>query len=149
MRNPTRRNRNIGTAKQGLGRDNRLTIPGSWRDRRAFYEKLRSPVRVRRAVFGKPIDFLVEPVREGFLHACTVDDICRMLELISREDLAPLDVVVLRQPTRKQEILSSVWGRLFFWYEAGRSSGVAIVLEALRPEGVMKWSRSLSPDDQA
>ncbi|MGD2181174.1 hypothetical protein [Lusitaniella coriacea] len=36
-----RRNRNIGTAKSGYGKDNRLTIPESWADERLFYESYR------------------------------------------------------------------------------------------------------------
>jgi len=33
-RNPTRRNRNTGTAKQGHGQDNRHRLPRAWADSR-------------------------------------------------------------------------------------------------------------------
>lgn len=46
--NPTKRNRNIGTKKQGHGRDNRLVIPQAWPEDRIFWEVLRSPVLVTR-----------------------------------------------------------------------------------------------------
>jgi hypothetical protein len=38
-RDPRRRNRNIGAAKQGHGQDNRMVIPEPWADRRVFYER--------------------------------------------------------------------------------------------------------------
>jgi hypothetical protein len=71
-----------------------------------------------------------------------------MLEYIPRSDLDPLDVIVLRQPTRKQKILRSVWGRLCFYFEAHRCSGVAVILEAQPRDGVLRWPKSLTPDDQ-
>jgi hypothetical protein len=148
MKNPTRRNRNIGTVKQGHGQDNRLEIPESWHDARLFYEKLRSPVRLERKVGAKKLTFLVEGTLHDYRHSCTIDDICRLLGYVPRDDLHPLDVVVLRQPTRKQRILSSVWGRLSYYYEANECSGVAIILESQPRDGVLKWSTSLAPDDR-
>jgi len=148
MRSPTRRNRNIGTSKQGHGQDNRLEIPESWHDSRLFYEKLRSPIRLNRKVGAKELTFLVEGTLSDYCHPCTVDDICRLLGFVPGEDLQPLDVVVLRQPTRKQRILSSVWGRLSFFYEANECSGVAIILESQPRNGISKWPTSLTPDDR-
>ncbi len=102
MRNPTRRNRNIGTAKQGYGQDNRLCIPGSWRDFQIFYEKLNSPVRFTRTVCGKEIAFLVEGTLDDYRHFCTVDDIYRMLEYIPKSDLeSELVELVLRNAEEK------------------------------------------------
>ena len=46
--NPSRRNRNIGTAKSGHGQNNRLVIPARWSDDRVFWEKLRDPIAVER-----------------------------------------------------------------------------------------------------
>jgi hypothetical protein len=40
MHNPTRRNRNIGTKKQGHGQNNKLTISSPYGDLKSFYEKL-------------------------------------------------------------------------------------------------------------
>ena len=50
--------------------------------------------------------------------------------------------------TRKQQILSSVWGRLSYYYETKACSGVAVILEAQAHERVIKWPKSLSPDDR-
>jgi len=38
MKNPIRRNRNIGTAKQGFGQNNKLKIPSPFGTLQAFYE---------------------------------------------------------------------------------------------------------------
>ena len=39
-----------------------------------------------------------------------------------------IDMIVFRQPTRKQIRLSSVWGRLLYWATIGRRTGTAIYL---------------------
>ena len=148
MYNPTRRNRNIGTAKQGYGQNNYMSIPSSWHDFSIFYEKLRNPVRLTQTINGKDIIFLIEEPLTDYRHCCTVDDICQMLSNIPGNDWSALDIVVLRQPTRKQKILSSVWGRLSYFYEYKEMSGVAIVLEAQPRDDVLIWSKSLSPDAQ-
>lgn len=146
--NATRRNRNIGTAKQGHGQDNRLVIPKGWPDDRVFWEVLRDPVAVHRTVGGSNLTFLVEPPRAGSFHACTVDDICYVLAFVPPEHINGIDLIVLRQPTRKQEVLRPVWGRLAYYAATGRYSGTAIYLEAQSGKPG-KWSASLSPDDAA
>ena len=95
--NPTRRNRNIGTAKSGHGLANRMVIAEARKDPRRFWEKLRDPVGVETNGFT----ILVEPCVPGFVYAVTVDDVVRMLGLLPAEDFGGLRTVVLRQPTRK------------------------------------------------
>ena len=73
MRNPTRRNRNIETAKQGHGQDNRMKIPASWHDDRLFYEKVDNAIAVERMIGDWPITFLVQPATAGFLLDLTDD----------------------------------------------------------------------------
>lgn len=148
-RNPARRNRNIGTAKQGHGQDNRLVIPKSCPKNRLFYEVLDDAIPVPRTVGGRDITFLVQPVNRGFAHACTVDDICRMLEYVPAGDLVGIDLIVLRQPTRKQVVLRPVWGRLCYYADAGKYRGRAIFIEAQQPGKSYRWSRSLTPDSAA
>lgn len=55
--------------------------------------------------------------------------------------------MVLRQPTRKQRVISEVWGRAIFYFETGKYSGSAIVLEAQQLAPI-KWMRSLTPEQQ-
>ncbi len=142
-RNPTRRNRNIGTAKSGHGLNNRLVIPEAINDPRRFWEKLRDPVEVE--VNGFTI--FVEPCDAGFAHSVTVDDLVRMLGILPLRDLVGLRTVVLRQPTKKQRILSCVWGRLVYYAEFGERRGPAIIIEAQPLGGAISWPRSITPDE--
>ena len=143
--NPARGNRKVGTKARGHGQDNRLTIPGDWDDLRRFYERLASYVVVKRCVADRELVFLVEPTRPGWFHPCTIDDLCLAMSRIPQQHLATFDLVVLRQPTRKQRVLSAVWGRAISIFEVGEHSGPAIVLEAQDNEP-FTWPLSLSPD---
>jgi hypothetical protein len=141
--NPTRRNRNIGTAKSGRGLANRLVIPASWKDPRVFWGKLRDPLHIEANGFT----LLIEPCLPGFVHSVTVDDALRVLGLFPSDDVARIRTLVLRQPTRKQRILSSVWGRLAYFVTFPGGEGPAVILEAQQPASTFKWPRSLQPDD--
>jgi hypothetical protein len=143
-----RRNRNIGTAKQGHGHDNRLVIPDSWWDSRSFWERLPGATVVTRSVHGRAMFFVVEPTRAGSVHACTVDDIATVLNATPNSDVFGIQGVILRQPKRKEELLSPAWGRLRYAVEVGPISGVAIVVEACSVPLTLKWSRRLDPPAQ-
>ncbi len=54
--------------------------------------------------------------------------------------------MILRQPKRKERILSSLWGRAIFQVEVDKYSGPAVILEAQTLDPI-KWPRSLGPDD--
>ena len=151
-RNPVRRSRNIGTVKQGHGRDNRLVIPQSingphWRDRLGSYS------REIRVIDGRSITFLVEETTGGCIHPCTVSDVTHILRQVPASEWAILNTFVFRQPTIKQRTLVPVWGRLLYFAEitsgTGQklSEGPAIILEAIDIERPIKWSKSLDPDD--
>lgn len=144
-----RRNKNIGTAKAGRGQDNRMSIPGKWIGVQwiQFHENLNNPVVFKRRIKGHEITFLVEPVLPKFFHACTPADIVQVLELLPQKHIEGIDLIVLRQPKRKERILQPVWGRLCYWAEIQQYSGVAIHLEAQRIDGIGYWEKSLSPDD--
>jgi hypothetical protein len=148
-RNPTRRNRNIGTAKQGHGQGNRIKIPASRHDDRLFYEKMDDAVAVERTIGDWGITFLVQPVIAGFRHACTIDDICHLLAHVPAGDLIGIDLFLLRQPTRKQQSLRPSWGRLAYYADTGKHRGRAIFLDAQQPGKSYRWSRSLTPEDAA
>ena len=93
--------------------------------------------------------FLIEETREGIAHAVSVEEVCSLLEEIPKEDGEGLKYIVLRQPTRKEERLSPVWGRLIYSFEYKQDSGPAIILEAIDPDRKIEWPRSLRPDEQA
>src|SRR5262245_14712198 len=142
----TRRNRNIGTAKQGLGQDNQLVIP--WCGLKLYYENLTEYKVVFRLVHGRSLPFIVERTRADSCHACTIDDIAHVLRYVPSPDFFGIDFILLRQPKRKEEIISPVWGRISYFSEVGSYKGRAIFLEALNPSKPMRWSKSLTPDRQ-
>ena len=151
--NPVRRNRNIGTAKQGHGRVNAMTIPLVCNAARIWWENLGPHVVVKRSVGSCEITFLVERTRKDCVHACTVDDVCYVLALVPVSDMESLDTVVMRQSTRKQELVDPAWGRLAYSADIGRPgrklrhSGPALFLEATNSTMMWKWSRKLCPED--
>src|SRR4051812_26980586 len=110
--NPGRRNRNIGTAKQGYGQDNRMVIPNTWRDTRAFWERVSRFSVVTRPVHGCDLLFVVEATRPDCVYACTVEDLATLLGAAPIEHVFGIEGVILRQPKRKEQLLSPVWGRL-------------------------------------
>ena len=103
----TRRNRNIGTSKSGHGRNNRLVLSVANRDARSYYECLTSYNVTRRTINQVTIVFIVEKTRAQSFHACTVDDIAYLLNHVPPADLSGIELVVLRQPKRKEEIIDS------------------------------------------
>jgi hypothetical protein len=151
--NPVRRNRNIGTAKQGHGRMNAMTIPLVCNAERIWWENVGPHTEVKRSVGSHEITFLVEHTREDCVHACTVNDIFHVLSLVPASDLESLDTVVMRQSTRKQALVNPAWGRLAYSADFGRPghktsrSGPALFLEAANPTRVWKWRKKLCPED--
>jgi len=145
--NPVRRNRHIGTPAQGHGEDNRLAIPESRHDRSFFYERLGTHATFTQRVSGHYLRFFVQPTLAGWFHPCSVEDALALLEHVPPEDLAVLDFIVMRQPTRKQRILRPVWGRAVFSFEMPPHAGTAIVLEAQHLEPTV-WRNSLGPEDR-
>lgn len=147
-RNPTRRNRNIGTASQGHGSNNKLVISESLHTFKRFWENLQDYQVVHRAIGEKQLSFIVENTRKDSLHSCTIDDITYLLQYLPAEDLQHIDIIVLRQPKRKEEIIINAWGRAVLYIEIGDYSGPAIILEAQSLSKPIRQSKSLDPDDQ-
>lgn len=149
--NPTRRNRNIGTKKSGHGQTNRLNIPG--RPGEIFWQRIDGAREVVRTVAHRQVRFFVQSTRSDCVHSCTIDDLATMLSVVPAADWEGIGAIVLRQPTRKQHTLRSVWGRLLYSAELVtgngqiRYAGPAVMLEALNPSTPIKFGKSLSPAD--
>ncbi len=143
---PTRRNRNLGTARSGHGQDNRLVIASPRDDPRPFWSRLGPHATVARTIWGRPVTFLVEPARASSVHACTVDDLFHMLELFP-SDWYWVRLFILRQPKRKEQTLRSAWGRLAYGVEIGQHRGPAVILEAVDLSRSRRWPKSLAPHD--
>jgi hypothetical protein len=146
MRDARRRNRNIGTAKSGHGKNNKNVIPERWADLSVYWQTLNTPVVVTRTIHSHDFTFIVEPPREDCRHCCTVEDVCEVLRLLPIEHVKHIDLIVFRQPTRKQNVLASVWGRLGYWSEIAGFYGPGIYLEAQSAPQVMSWPLSQGPD---
>ena len=148
MKDATRRNRNIGTSKQGHGKNNELTIPKPALVLRTFYERLDKYKKIPKTINGHDFLFVVEQTRKSSEHACTVNDISIIIENIPTEDYGDLKLIILRQPKRKEEAISSVWGRLVYSFEFEDDYFPAIIIEAVDFTKKFKWSKKLSVDDQ-
>ena len=148
MFNPTRRNRNIGTAKQGHGQNNKYCIPQSSTTSKSFYELLGRYEKTEATINGHQFLFVVEQTRPGSQHACSVGDLKSILEHIPSTDYEELKLIVFRQPKRKEEALSPTWGRLIYSYEFEGEYHPAIILEAVDYTKKLKWPKALSIEEQ-
>lgn len=152
--NPTRRNRNIGTAFLGHGQDNRASIPRPRNRQRDWAEQIGTHHIFRQTVSRRELVFIVEDTHGGCTHACSINDICYLLAHVPAFDWHGLSTFVLRQPTAKQRMLRPAWGRLFYDADMGSLSGEsihrgpAILLDAVNFDARLVWSKSLRPDDQ-
>lgn len=151
--NPSKRNRNIGTSKQGFGQDNRMVVPNPGNLFSAL-DRIGKYVSERRSVSGIDMIFIVEDVRDGCLHPCTIDDVVVVLEQVPTSDWVGIKTIVFRQPTRKQALLDPAWGRLRYSGEVSTArkqivaAGPMILLDAIESNCILDWSTGLALDDQ-
>ncbi|MCU7616792.1 hypothetical protein NZ698_06245 [Chryseobacterium sp. PBS4-4] len=108
MYNPVRRNRNIGTENQGFGQNNRLQISTPYGTLKSFYERIEKYQKEVRIINDHEFLFIEEETRENCHHTCTFDDLESIIKQIPKEDYGDLKFIILRQPKRKEEILSPV-----------------------------------------
>ena len=148
MHNPIRRNKNIGTAKQGHSKDNKMHIPHHAETGRYFYEQLGEYKKYVREINGIQFTFVVEKTRKDSRHACTVSELVQVIEKIPVKEYGSLRLILLRQPKRKEEMLAPVWGRCVYEYVFEGVTQPVIMLEAVNYTKKLKWSTRLSPLDQ-
>lgn len=148
MNNPTRRNRNIGTSKQGHGQNNKLVIPEPNSNLKSYYERIGDYQKIVRTINGHDFVFIIEKTRSTSAHACSIDDIAMILNYIPQEDYGDLKFIVFRQPKRKEEIVTPVWGRLIYSYEFENDFSPAIILESFDTKKKIKWPKKLKVSDQ-
>lgn len=149
MNNPTRRNRNIGTWKRGFKKQNRFDIPCYYiRESKIYWEKLSDYKKIERQINGWDFTFIVEKTKKDYFHACTVEDLEKILQYIPSTYYRDLRTIILRQPKRTETIFSSVWGRLVFYYEFESKTFPAIILESVKSGEKFSWSRKMDIDRQ-
>lgn len=150
--NSTRRNRNIGTVKQGHGQNNKMVVPQSWHTDRLTQQTIGKFRKVERCFAGRRLVFFVEETSGGCTHACSVSDVCEIFKNIPFANWAGLETIVFRQPSKKQRILNPVWGRMYYFATIGRQTGKylaegpAIFLEAQPISDKIVWPTSLAPE---
>lgn len=150
---PTRRNRNIGTAKQGHGQSNCDKVPLAWDLRRWSWLRGREYSLVKRPLFGLDFPFIVERTLADCVHACTVDDLTHVLRSLSStffnsgDCLRCIRGVVLSQPTRKEMKLRPAWASLCYGVDVDGQWGAVIYISAQQCPTRIRWSRSLSPSN--
>jgi len=149
MRNPIRRNRNIGTSKQGYGKNNKFTIPSPCLVSLTFVERLDHYQKVEKVINGHAFTFIIERTRLSTQHACSIQDVENMIKHVPITDYGSLKYIVFRQPKRKEEIISPVWGRLIYSYEFENDYSPAIILEVMDCNKRFFWEKNLSVQAQA
>lgn len=82
MINNTRRNKNIGTAKQGHGQNNKLTIAEPYSTSKYFYERLNEYTKTKRIIKGHEFVFIIEKTRDNSIHSCSIKDVQTIIEQI-------------------------------------------------------------------
>ncbi len=106
-----------------------------------------------RIIADKEVLFIVESNAKNFIHSCTIDDVTRVLGGLPKNEWLGLQTFVFRQPSRKQTLVSPVWGRLLYSADLetvkGKSlaKGPVIFLDAVQIEKPIIWSASLDTDD--
>ncbi len=115
---------------------------------KSFFERLTKYTKEYRTINGNNFQFVIEETRENSEHSCTVNDIAEILRHIKPSDYSRLNLIVLRQPKRKEEILNPVWGRLIYLYKFEKEIQPAIIIEAQEIGKQIKWKNNLKPDFQ-
>jgi hypothetical protein len=148
MFNPIRRNKNIGTENQGFGQDNKYKISTPYGILKSFYERIEKYYKEIRIINDHEFLFIAEEIRENCYHTCTFNDVEKVIREIPKDDYGDLKFIILRQSKRKEEIVSSVWGRLIYSFEFENEYFPAIILDAIDLNKRLVWSRKLTVDDQ-
>ena len=148
MKNPIRRNRNIGTSKQGHGQNNLFEIPYPASSGKSFHERLGNYTVVERVINDHTFRFIIEKTRKTSFHACSVDDVATIITHIPKKDYGELTFIIFRQPKRKEEIHNPAWGRLVYYYEFEGEYFPAIILEAIDLTHKLIWKKKLSLEEQ-
>jgi hypothetical protein len=110
---------------------------------------------VRKNLGSREITFVVEETSGGCIHACSINDVLRVLDHVPVEHWIGMSTFVMRQSTRKQRLLAPTWGRMFYDAELGMLGrnavvcGPAILIEAVNVQEKMSWSASLDPGNSA
>jgi hypothetical protein len=106
--NPTKRNRNFGTSKQGYGNDNKFSIPQPADTFLYYYERYENAETSHINVYGRKIPVIVEELKKDYCYSCTPKDVERILNNLPKDDLSEFGLLIFRQSKdRKSTRLNS------------------------------------------
>ena len=71
---------------------------------KSFYERLNNYEKEKRIINEHEFLFVTEQTRKNSEHACTVDDIEKIIRSIPSNDYGELKLVILRQPKGKKKL---------------------------------------------
>lgn len=150
--NPARGNRKAGTRPRRGWRWNRMTIPEPLRldhygTPLLTVERMDGAITSRHLVHGRGFLSLWQAPRIGFGYGCTPGDVAALLNLLPAADVAGLNIVAFRQPTRKESMLAPVWGRLVFHAILPGYEGTCLMIEAAPIGRVRRFGRRISLAD--
>ena len=140
----TKRNRNIGTAKQGYGRNSKFSIPQPSDTGLYFYERLQGISIETIKVHGKNITVILEDLNKDFYYSFSPEEAQQILNNLPEEDLIGLGYLIFRQPKRKELILSRAWGRLIYSFEFQNVRLPAIIMEAIENTVTLSFPKKQS-----
>jgi len=114
------------------------------------YQERVKPTLVETVEIGSnSLVILYEEPRPGFTYGCSLGDVIHLLSQLPADDFDLIDLIIFRQPTRKQAQQNPVWGRLQYCAAVGNHLGPAVYLEAQRIGAPLRWNRKLSLESQA
>ncbi|MDP4119674.1 MAG: hypothetical protein Q8876_01270 [Bacillota bacterium] len=146
-RSPERRNRNIGTKMSGYKKQSRFRI--AYQNQKPFYANIKIQGHCQKTVNGKIYNFIVEKLKPNYTYTCNIDEICEVLSHCPDNEIEGLNLIILRQPKQKEEILNPCWGRFIYNFDYNGVLQPAIILEAINLNKEIKIKKSeLSPSFQ-
>lgn len=146
-KNNVKRNRNIGTIKQGHGKNNFMRIPERI-SKGAFYEDLKNYYVVNYSFLGANIKFVIEKTSNDSFYSLTPQDIIKVLSNISYRFVSDIRLIIFRNPTRKQRLIMPVWGRLIYYFEFENKIQPAIIFESIKLPSQIKRNKKMSIQEQ-
>lgn len=138
MYNAVKRNRNIGTKKSGFKKQSNYKIPDKF-----LSESYSKADKSQVFVHNRPITFYIDKLKNGYDHACTIEEVISVLNQLPAEDVCGIKNIYFHQPSRKKEIFTPMWGSLRYY--AGPNFSPIIIINAQKIPFVYKSNLEVIP----
>ena len=131
-----------------FSQNNKLKISTPYRTLKSFYERIEKYQTEIRVINDHEFLFITEETRQDCFHSCSVEDLIKIIHHIPKDDYGDLRFIILRQPKRKEEIISSVWGRLIYSFDFENEYFAAIILDYIDINKKLIWFKKQTIEDQ-